>query len=359
MTAVLALLLSAGTAGANDSIDRAQEIYAEGRELAAQDRLDEAIARFEEAWRLARPAAALYSIGVCYERLGDLPRAIGYFERYVEAESDAGERREVVTLLQRLRSRPAVLTIGSSPNDAAVFVDDESRSRGRTPLQALELSPGPHRVTVRLAAHEPTGEAVEVGPGERRSMFLSLDRSDGARVDESVRAEPLAATPIGAWLVVGLATGSVGPKAVPPTAAAAVGAAMSVRGPLGAGLELGLTGVESPDGSGHHDYMGTAFALASLRLGLGSRFAVDVRAGPGLWALLGAGRDDPLAGRPGRPDGALGFFAVHGAVSARVALGDAIGIDVGPSIDWAANRGGLLKGSPLLVALRAGVSGSL
>src|SRR4051794_34325127 len=64
-------------------------------------------------------------------------------------------------VVQRGRGVPAsaTLLVGSTPPGAAVFVD--GKARARTPA-SLRLSPGTHRVTLRLARYDDAPATVQL-----------------------------------------------------------------------------------------------------------------------------------------------------------------------------------------------------
>ena len=72
------------------------------------------------------------------------------------------------------QTRPAIVKLEVKPR-AEVFVD--GASQGRTPpLTEMQVAPGKHMITFRQAGYRPLDVAVELKPGERRTMTHTLQR---------------------------------------------------------------------------------------------------------------------------------------------------------------------------------------
>jgi tetratricopeptide (TPR) repeat protein len=94
----LALAQDEPTPSADD--ERARELFQNGRVLHEEGRYEDAIAAWEEGYRLSKRPLFLYNIGNAYEKLGDLEHAIEYFNRY-RAFAPEEER---VTLERKIRA---------------------------------------------------------------------------------------------------------------------------------------------------------------------------------------------------------------------------------------------------------------
>lgn len=79
------------------------------------------------------------------------------------------------------QSRPAMLRLDVKPR-AEVFVD--GASVGRTPpLTEIEVAPGPRRLAFRQPGYKPAELAVELKPGERRTITQSLQKLPEPKAD--------------------------------------------------------------------------------------------------------------------------------------------------------------------------------
>ena len=98
----------------------AKQAFDQGLELVRQARFREAIAAFETAYRLSPHYAVLYNISQSHARLGDLPQAVLYLERYLAEgglsipESQRVEREQQLAVLKRERDSKA----GAEPTDS-------------------------------------------------------------------------------------------------------------------------------------------------------------------------------------------------------------------------------------------------
>ncbi|MEN9355401.1 MAG: hypothetical protein RL318_2726, partial [Fibrobacterota bacterium] len=93
-------------------------------------------------------------------------------ERDVAVRS--GQQSEVKGVLKVL---PGMLTVGSAPEGADVFVDD--RRMGTTPLQVENLPPGTHPVRLEKAGFAAVRDAVTVRPGESVAWNAPMKRLTG------------------------------------------------------------------------------------------------------------------------------------------------------------------------------------
>ena len=100
---------------------------------------DDAISAFQLAWDTDPVPRYLFNIGRSYERKGDLVKAVEFVERYVEAESNEGERADGEETLQILRSKLGrtmrEVAVRSEPPGALVrLVSNKDDVAGVTPM---------------------------------------------------------------------------------------------------------------------------------------------------------------------------------------------------------------------------------
>jgi hypothetical protein len=81
---------------AREHMERGQALYAAGRYI-------ESAEEFLRAYEAQPFAAFLFNAGVAYEKVGDPGRAADYFERYLSADPQADDRRNVAQRIERLR----------------------------------------------------------------------------------------------------------------------------------------------------------------------------------------------------------------------------------------------------------------
>jgi len=193
-----ALVPSVSTAQPRPEFSReAIEAYQQGVEAYDRGDLETAIRLFRESFEEHHGHPnALYNVGECYERLGDVEQAVAYFERYVASDL-AEDREQVYERIGNLRNRPAVFTLRSDPTGATVTVFDDAEMRiaeyapvttpgemrlPPAPTCFTSISPAPDAHARRGRRPRPTGDA-------RGCHALRLPRgAGGIRESRSPRA---------------------------------------------------------------------------------------------------------------------------------------------------------------------------
>jgi len=140
------------------SADAARAHFAKGQKLFVDQKYKEALREFEAAQKAApREVADLYfNIGQCNRNLERVRPAIAAFERYLELKPDAPDRKQVRSMLTKLRAK--------------LPPDEDTPSDGEPPLAqviASDLDPKP--ATVEPAA------AVEPAPAEPAAAPVKLE----------------------------------------------------------------------------------------------------------------------------------------------------------------------------------------
>lgn len=239
-TAALVLVL-AGTVGSSraaappkDDKAAAKVHYAKATELYRQAKYRDAIESFKSAYKARPHGVIFYNLAQCYEKLGELERALKSYEQYVNAVPNADDKAAVVAAMDVLKKRlaaPAVATpqapavahppvpllapppiillpppppilprvtlqtlrAASTPAGAAMAVDGEAR--GTTPLET-RLPSGPHKLSFSLEGHAPRAESIVMGSDK------------GLTVE--VRLEPLKKPRLWTWVALGVAGAAMG-----------------------------------------------------------------------------------------------------------------------------------------------------
>lgn len=134
--AALALALSPLAAEAQrrqpspEQIERARTLFVEGTQHYQAGRLDEALERFLEAWRLVPSPELAYNVARNYERMGDARHGIEFYRHYLrQAAPDAAERQSVearITELEAIAQRQREQIIALPPSQ------DELTQEART-----------------------------------------------------------------------------------------------------------------------------------------------------------------------------------------------------------------------------------
>jgi PEGA domain len=166
----------AGSVG-HPSVDAARELDQQGVRSFRAGRYTDAIAYFRAAFQRGGPSSELWNIVRCREGMDDAEGAAAGIDEYLAAKDLLPQDRAQATReAQALRSRPAVLTVMTSPPGASVSVDGKPEP-GTTPL-STDLRAGSHTVAVQRGGYLPATQSVEARFG--RAVIVTLDLARAA-----------------------------------------------------------------------------------------------------------------------------------------------------------------------------------
>jgi tetratricopeptide (TPR) repeat protein len=160
----------------DDDTLAAKKYFQWAQSLYKQARYSEAIAKFEEAYRLKPHPTIFFNIGRCYEQLGDIPRALKNYRDYLRIAPDAKDRELVTDAIANLERRlkeqgVQQLAVLTEPSGARVNVDE--RYMGLTPL-TIELKPGNRLIAVTKEGFEPVEKNVILSADKSMELNLTL-----------------------------------------------------------------------------------------------------------------------------------------------------------------------------------------
>ena len=152
--------------------EKAQQLYATGN-------YDEAIAEYEEAYRLKPHPNVLYNIAQAYERLLDYAQSVVWFERYLaEAPKDAVERPIVENRLRILRNLPARISVTTIPEHVhAALVDASGGKRELDTPAVFKVPAGTYAIELSQPGWEAETHDVAVEIGQPYFYQYRLKRS--------------------------------------------------------------------------------------------------------------------------------------------------------------------------------------
>jgi hypothetical protein len=135
LAALACTLLVAASAGAAPGAEEdAAAHYEAGKKLHADGRFDEAIAEFEQAYRIKPHPNVLFSMALGYERLLEYAKSVNYFELYLHDAPDGEFRTVAENRLRVLRNLPARLSISTIPERVHVRISGKGGTfEGDTP----------------------------------------------------------------------------------------------------------------------------------------------------------------------------------------------------------------------------------
>ncbi len=251
--------------GADDGAEAAaapdaRELFLRGQAAYERGDYEDAVEAWEAGYALDPRPLLQYNLGQAYERLGELPKAVGAFETYLENAdpNDPNQQRaraQLAAIRERLGRTSIVVTGG--PEGATILVDGEDR--GRTPRpDPIAVEPGSHQVEIVLEGYRPFEAMVSVAAG--RSVDVE------AVLEEDTGAEGVPLVPIILW---------------------GAGGAAVIAGAILGGVALGkANGADTSDGPDADSARGLALG-ADIAIGVGV-----LAAGAGLLVYLLSGDDD-------------------------------------------------------------------
>jgi hypothetical protein len=156
----------------------------------------EALADFQEAYRLKPHPLVRVNMANCYDKLDRPVEAIFHFELFMSSQQGKPEQREEVKeALKSLRKRIGKLLLSVAPDGARVAIDAVDERRAPI-MEPMVLKAGPHEIVVSLDGYDTLKRSVDVKPENSTELTLRLTRPDAlaaAAVPAPVAAAPEAA----------------------------------------------------------------------------------------------------------------------------------------------------------------------
>lgn len=157
---------------------QAKEQFQAGVAAYEAQRYGDALAHFQEAYRIKPHPLVRVNMANCYERLGKPLLAIFHFESFLkESEPNATQRGEVTEALRLLRAKISELTLRVTPDGATVTIDNGEQRR--SPIsEPIQLEAGMHVVEVSLSGYQSQKRDLVLEGGQQTSVEITLERAD-------------------------------------------------------------------------------------------------------------------------------------------------------------------------------------
>lgn len=172
-------------------VEQARQHFREGLDRTTEGRLVEALAAFQKAYDLSPSYRILYNIGQVSRHVGDAPRSLRAFERYLAdggAEIEPARRAEVEAEIAALRPQVGALRVKVDAG-AAVLIDGERV--GEAPLEVpIYVRPGARRLRAERPGRPPAEVTIDVPAGQSTEVELVLPASPRAPVPLQPRTPP-------------------------------------------------------------------------------------------------------------------------------------------------------------------------
>jgi hypothetical protein len=182
--AVVILLLLTGNAWsqARDAA-RADQLFREGRELAAAGKLAEACPKFAESYRSDPANGTLMNLTDCEEKTGRLVNATAHWRQLVDAFTKTNDARltHAQQRLQAAEKRVARLSVRlarSAPPDSKVVLDGTEIALVG-PGSPGPVDPGAHEIVVSAPGHADRTYPLKLRNGERHELAVEPGAAAG------------------------------------------------------------------------------------------------------------------------------------------------------------------------------------
>ncbi len=220
VAAALLLFLAPPALAQDDAAkEQAKALFKQGREHFQAGRFSDALTAFEQANAIKPHPLMLYNIGQVQEALGDLPRAVETYEKFLASGTD--DTADVKDRLARIRKTIATswttLELTSEPLGASVWLDSkDSPPRGRTPVR-LQLPAGNVTLILEKEGFRQVQRPLKLQAGKAEQLAIVLpavqpvvslrSTPPGARV--SIDGSPVGVTPLDMPLPAGKHTATL------------------------------------------------------------------------------------------------------------------------------------------------------
>lgn len=196
----LALLLAAivscvvpATAAADVDADaddkaRGKALLAEGLDLMDHGHAQEALARFEAAYRIVPSPKVLFNMGLAHQALGNTVEALESFEGFLGELPDAPEdaRTYAEHQVERLRAGLSFVEVSANAPGAEARIDEQPV--GLLPLKkAAIVRPGAHVVSIRAHGTEIFRQPILAVAGKQTRVFAVAPSAPSAELPTSGR----------------------------------------------------------------------------------------------------------------------------------------------------------------------------
>jgi hypothetical protein len=175
-TIVAGLLLATPRAWADPRTDARAKLV-QGGEMLKRGQFEDALARFQEAYKLVPSPKIQYNFGLAYRGLGRKADALEAFERFLAEAKDAppDTRQTAERGRAQLLGQVTVLEVKTDLPDAEVFID--GRSYGTARASGIYLDPGPHQLSVEKPGQGTAyTERINATAGQRITVMARLVR---------------------------------------------------------------------------------------------------------------------------------------------------------------------------------------
>lgn len=180
---VAGIVLAAATPAAaqpTDSVAAAEQLFEQARALFDQGNFAEACPRFGASYKLDPAVGTLLNMATCYEMLGHIASAWGYYREVVILATKAGEQPRIDIAKARISALeprlPKLMIRAPKQAYAGLIVTRDDAPIDVAILGApIYLDPGEHVVTASAPGTKPFSEKVTIREGETKEVQIALE----------------------------------------------------------------------------------------------------------------------------------------------------------------------------------------
>lgn len=177
VASTLVLLAASAHAQSDEERATARQAFERGVNAYGEERWEEALNAFQEAYRIAPHPSVRVNMANCYVHLARPVEALDHFERFLiegGEDADPAQKREVRRQIQELRGQVGETFLRIQPEGATVTIDGHTTLRAPI-LDAVKLAAGTHHVEVAMQGFATSAQDFEVEGGERHELRITLE----------------------------------------------------------------------------------------------------------------------------------------------------------------------------------------
>jgi hypothetical protein len=149
----------------------ARELYTLGQQMFRQGDFAGALKSFQDAYTAVPNPVVLLSIAECQVRAEQYTDALVSLTRYIDERPTAPDRAQVEAQIAKIREKPGMVTVESTPGGATIYVDGQST--GVITPADLALPPGDHVISVEPEGYSAAQQSVTVLIGSKQRLNLA------------------------------------------------------------------------------------------------------------------------------------------------------------------------------------------
>lgn len=168
--------LTALAAPKTGDVEKAAKLYEEAEANYKLQKFKEALAGFEEAYRLTSEPSLLYNLGQCYRQLDRLEEAKKAYTSFVRDAPEspfrksAEERIEEINAELLRRAQKGAIQISTQQEPTNVLLDGQPK--GSSPILLQNIEPGEHHITIQKEGFVDFEVKILVKPSETSSLTV-------------------------------------------------------------------------------------------------------------------------------------------------------------------------------------------